>query len=286
LKSASLLLFAVGLQGAVHFEPNRGQADSGFLFLARTDRGMAGIAPNSVELHDRSGARTSFRLEGASAQTPAGQQPLPGLSHYALHPDPSRWIWDVPRFAAVRFSNVYLGIDLLYHAKQGSLEFDFEISAGADPSAIRLRFAEPVRLASSGELTAGATTLRAPRAWQTFDGRRRAVAVRFTILGSGVAGFQLGGYDATQPMTIDPIVEFATYLGGEDNEWNTRLAAGADGAIFVAGATQSADFPAALPPGNVLNRPYILLAPDAYVARIKPDGTAMEWSLFIGGSGR
>ena len=65
--------------------------------------------------------------------TVAGTDALPGKSNYLIGRDSSRWHTDVPQFARVRYSQVYPGVDLVYYGKQGELEYDFQVAAGADP---------------------------------------------------------------------------------------------------------------------------------------------------------
>src|SRR2546423_994805 len=52
----------------------------------------------------------------------------------------------------------------------------------------------------------------------------------------------------------------------------------------MAGTTRSVDFPASLLPGSPLNVPVTLRDADIYVTRLKPDGSAIDWSFFIGGT--
>jgi hypothetical protein len=290
LKIACLLLsFATGLAGATpHFEPNRGQADPRYAFVARTSEGTAGISANAIELSG-SGKRNHgwVQFEGAAKQAPMrGVSPLGGVSHYALNANPSRWIWEVPRFGGAAVDGLYPGIGVSYYTTAaGSIEFDFHLAPHAAPNQIRLAFAEPLRVGAAGQLTSGAIRLRAPRAWQlNRDGKRQTVSVRYVRLHAKRAGLRLGAYDPSLPLTIDPIIEFATFLGGSETESDTKLAVGTDGAIFIAGSTNSADFPASLPSDGPLNRPQVLLSPDIYVSRVRADATAIEWSLFLGGT--
>jgi hypothetical protein len=280
-----LVLGAAALHAAVLFEPNRGQAGTGVDFVARTPRGIAAIAANRIEFIERGGKRGEISLAGARRDAHgAGEQAAPGVSHYATGADRRRWLWDVPRYARVRFANVYPGIDIRYHAEHGELEFDFLVAPGASASRIRLTFPDAVRLTAAGELVSGSTTLRRPEAWQWTGGRRVPVDVSYALRGRTGIVLRLGDYNRRLPLTIDPTVAMATYLGGSDNEGDSKITVGADGAIYVAGTTVSADFPASLPVGSLLNRPEILLAPDVYITRIRPDGSAQDWSLFIGGS--
>jgi len=44
------------------------------------------------------------------------------------------------------------------------------------------------------------------------DGERREVPVQF-VLADGSVSFHLGGYDRTQPLVIDPVLDYSTFLG-------------------------------------------------------------------------
>jgi hypothetical protein len=76
---------------------------------------------------------------------------------------------------------------------------------------------------------------------------------------------------------------YATYLGGTADDVPLGLAVDAAGHAYVAGTTGSIDFPviaplqAALAPGSFV---------DAFVARLAPDGSSLEWSTFLGGGGQ
>ena len=43
---------------------------------------------------------------------------------------------------------------------------------------------------------------------------RETVAVHFVLEGNGQVGFAVGAYDPRQPLVIDPILSYSTYLGG------------------------------------------------------------------------
>jgi hypothetical protein len=271
----------------VYLEPNRGQAETDAAYLARTPAGTVAAGARATAYLDRRGSRAVIVFEGASALARAlPEQLLPGVSHYAQGRDPSGWQWDVPHYGAVRYEGVYPAIDLVYHASQGEMEFDFLLAPGADPSRIRMRVPAGVSIDASGSLALGAARFHAPAAWQTRGGRREPVSVRFALDRRRRVRFKLGPYDAQLPLTIDPVIQFATYLGGSGNDVGVSVLSGSDGAIYVAGNTTSADFPASLPAGSPLVRPDVLLLSTAFVSRLRPDASAFDWSLFVGGTSR
>ena len=66
---------------------------------------------------------------------------------------------------------------------------------------------------------------------------------RFQLLGDNTAGFALGSYDPTKPLVIDPVLTYATYLGGSTQDFAVSLAVDAAGEAYVTGLTWSVDFP-------------------------------------------
>jgi hypothetical protein len=287
LKFASAFACGALLANATaYFEPNRGQCAGQVPFLARTVSGTASAGPTALQLLHADRSSTAIAFEGASKQAPAKpEQALPGVSHYARGRDPARWIWDVPHYAVLRYQQVYPGIDLVYRFSNGNIEFDFVLEAGADPARIRLRIPRGYSLDNSGAIAGKGTLLRPPVAWQIIAGRRVPVSARFAVHRHRVY-FRLDDYDRRLPLTIDPVVQFTTFLGGSGNDVGKFVVAGKDGAIYVAGDTSSADFPASLPPEYPVVRPGTLFEQTVFVARLKADGSALDWSLFVGGTAR
>jgi thiazole synthase ThiGH ThiG subunit len=76
-------------------------------------------------------------------------------------------------------------------------------------------------------------------------------------------------------------LQYLTYLGGSGNEWAPSLAVDSGGNAYVAGSTDSADFPTT-PGAFDLSRqnPYST----GFVAKVNSGGTALVWSTFLGGS--
>jgi hypothetical protein len=77
-------------------------------------------------------------------------------------------------------------------------------------------------------------------------------------------------------------LEWATYLGGSATQTQMVVRVGPDDAITLAGRVWSVDFP--VTPGAFQTQHAGLS--DAYVTRITPDGSALIWSTFLGGSGQ
>jgi len=69
-----------------------------------------------------------------------GEEMLSHRSNYFLGNDPSKWHTDVPNYSAVRYREVYPGIDLKYYGDGRSLKYDFIVKPGANPSRIEVEY--------------------------------------------------------------------------------------------------------------------------------------------------
>jgi len=250
------------------FEPNRGQSAAGVKFLAHAGGyGLYLLASEAVLAlpeHNRSGLaqRTVEMRLGAANPEPSvtGADPLAGRSNYFIGNDRSRWLRNIPQFARVRYRDVYPGIDLAFYGNENRLEYDFEVAPGSDAREIELDFkgADAVSLASNGDLVLGAdgSELRfeAPHVYQKTPAGVRTVSGRFVLRGKASAGFEVGPYDRSRALVIDPVLAFSSYLGGAGTESCTAITGASAGfvphcpaialdsgnRIYVAGATTTA----------------------------------------------
>jgi len=74
---------------------------------------------------------------------------------------------------------------------------------------------------------------------------------------------------------------WSTFLGGKGRDAGDAIAVGPDGSVFVTGYTESDDFPLAKP----FQAAYGGGPSDAFVARIRPDGSGLAYSSYLGGKG-
>jgi uncharacterized protein (TIGR03437 family) len=73
-------------------------------------------------------------------------------------------------------------------------------------------------------------------------------------------------------------VVYSTYLGGTGSDAATALAVGNDGSLYVAGSTNSADFP--VTPGVYLSTLPSTTVPAGFVLKLNPTGS-LEWSTYF-----
>jgi uncharacterized protein (TIGR03437 family) len=241
------------------FEPNVGQADRHAKFLAHTPNGMLWLTEQGAVL-GLAGAKVNssveMQFEGASAMARIeGEDQRPGISNYFTGKDRRNWHTDVPQFGKVRYIGVYPGVDVVFYGNPSNLEYDFVLSPGADPSRIRLAFPGTSKLLAESDgslaIQGGQVQFRNLPPLISQDGKR--VAGHWKILGENRAGFEIDRFDRSKPMVIDPVMTYATYLGGAtpDGPSLTPLASiagvavDAQGNIIASGGTNELNFPVA-----------------------------------------
>lgn len=272
----------------LRFEPNLGQAAPTTHFVARTERYALHLRASEAVLALRAepGRLVRLRLEGARPDAlGSGSGELPGRSHYLTGRDPGGWRTDVPAYTRVRFEEVYAGIDLIYYGRGRDLEWDFVLAPGAEPGRIRIAFegADSLEIDAQGSIAlsvpGGTILLRPPVAYQEIGGHRRPVDARY-VLSEREAGLRLAVHDPDHPLVVDPVLSFATYLGGSGADAGRAVAVDGSGYVYVAGETLSVDLPTAAPlqPTNAGG------SNDAFVAKLAPDGAALVYATYLGGS--
>jgi hypothetical protein len=264
------------------FESNGGQTDATVDFLSRSGRHTLFIAPTSVAFAS-SGATASvtMRLAGANFRARRNaSSALAGVVHYLVGKDPSRWRTNLPTYARVGYESVYRGIDIAYYGVARHLEYDFIVAPGADPQAIALQFEGGMaRIDHSGDLIVGDLRLRKPSVYQRVGESRRVVGGRFALRSGNRVVFDIGTYDSTQPLIIDPVVVFSTKFGGTDGDAGWAVATDASGAVYVTGDAASTDFPRS----NAMQR-RSAGSTDVFVTKLSADGSRILYSTYIGGS--
>jgi uncharacterized protein (TIGR03437 family) len=275
-------------QGIISFEANHGQIDPRVQFLSRGQDHTLFLTSTEAVL--RTGHDVfRMKLAGANPASKAeGMDPQIARSNYFIGNDPAKWRTGVTNYARVRFTEVYPGIDLVYYGRDGQLEYDWIVKPGADASKIHLKFAgiQKMRVDSNGDLVlvtpTGEVREKKPVVYQS-----KEISGRYVLRGRAEAGFQVGPYDASRPLVIDPVLGYSTYLGGSDNDYGNAIAVDAAGNAYVTGCTGSTDFPIVNPKQsmNQLGSEPGGTVCDAFISKVGPDGSTLLYSTFLGGNG-
>jgi hypothetical protein len=287
------------------FEANEGQTDPQVKYMARGNGYTAFLTANETvfAMHSSSqanphtarfqsqakskpaAAAIHLKLLGAKAQPEivAGSK-LPSHSNYFIGNDPSKWQSGVKQYAEVSYRDVYPGVNMAFHGQQRQLEFDFIVAPGANAKPIRFGVsgAKHISTDASGNLvissTAGDVLLHKPVAYQEKNQTREEIASSFVIANNTVT-FELGNYDRSRELVIDPSVSYATFLGGtaEDDAYGIAIDGG--GNAYVTGQTASINFPTVAGAYSTSHTGGF----DVFVSKVSANGSSLLYSTYVGG---
>lgn len=276
----------VNFQDALFFEQNQGQVDARYRFLAHDPFGVFLLAADEF-VYGRGRDAVQVKFVGAHAQAQiSGLDLQPGRVNYLLGKDTTKWVRDVSSYSRIAVKKLYPGIDAVYYGSNASLEADFIVQPGSHPEQVRLRLEGSGRpsINAAGDLEIhtqkGLFALRKPRAYQHGGGQPRLVACRWVMRGLDEVGFAASGYDPAQPLVVDPVLSYSTYLGG-GNSTATRVSLDSQGNAYVTGPTTSASYP--VTPGAVAPPPNTGFN-DVLVTKFNAQG-ALVYSTHVGGMG-
>jgi len=286
------------------FEQNLGQVSPTFGFLARANGYFLYLGNGEfvIEFTDpgdpslRESVRVTLVGADQSAE-PEGTDPLPGVTHYYFGSDPRAWITNVKRSRKVRYRYLYAGIDLIFYGDGSQMEFDFEASPGADVSRIVLSV-DGASVREHGEdlelITprGNVAILKKPNLYQIRGGNRCSVQGGYSVKNGREVTFVAADYDKALPLTIDPALVYSTvlqelmqstifagqYPTGQNFEFDSSYGIATDsaGAAYITGE-------AALPdPSQALQSQPSLFVSRAFVIKLDPTGSHLEYSAFLG----
>jgi hypothetical protein len=253
---------------------------------------------------ERRGSRSAVgdsgwvRVQFAGAAERAGfvvEAPVSGRIHRLIGSDPARWQRNLQPHGRIRYRDVYPGIDVAYYGNGRELEYDLIVAPGVSPDAARVRFdgVKSVSVDAEGHLRldTGSAVLvqRRPVAYQDGPRGRVRVEAAYRRHEDGTVGFEMGAVDARLPLVIDPVLSYATLVGGIGYDACWDVAVDAAGAAYVVGETESLNFSGtSIASTNPLLAGYqgglSGVAGDAFVGKLAPDGSAFEWLTYLGGS--
>ena len=292
------------------FEANQGQVDSRVKFLARGPGYTLFVTPPEAVLSLRKPSSTAGvlhvsgheQLAGKTARNAVlrmrfkGNNPnalvtgidqLPGIANYFIGNDPKAWRTNIPTFAGVKVQNIYPGIDLVYRGAQGRLEYDLVVAPGADPSTIKFEFrgADKLQIDPDGDLIVGSSLAgpviqKRPVVYQNIGGRKQIVSGSYALAGNFGVTYKVGSYDRAEPLVIDPLLTYASYLGGSGADAGFGIAVDGTGNAWVTGSTASVDFPTT---ANALQAT-LKGNTDVFITKINSAGTAILYSTYAGGA--
>ncbi|MGA3324750.1 MAG: SBBP repeat-containing protein [Terriglobia bacterium] len=108
---------------------------------------------------------------------------------------------------------------------------------------------------------------------------RKFLEGHYVLQADNQVGFKVASYDHTRPLVIDPVLSYATFLDGSGSDGLAGIAVDSFGNAYVAGSTNSSDFPTTTGAFETSNPGGGFVA--AYISKLDPTGTSLVYSTFL-----
>lgn len=210
-----------------------------------------------------------------------------GYYNFFIGNDKSKWASRIGLYKEAMMAGLYKGIDARLYYENNNLRYDMIVAPKADPNLIKMSFSgtDKVYINYKGNLTIntsiGDVEQSGLYAYQEINGKKVEVECTFKIIDETTVGFNIGDYDDTYPLIIDPLI-YCTFVApttsgstlyeGRVNTTQNVLFTGGTGSLIypvTEGAYQEANA------GST----------DIFVTKLEADGTDLIFSTYIGGSG-
>lgn len=211
--------------------------------------------------------------------------------NYYIGDDRSKWASNVPVFSQVYYKNLYENIDLQYYNDEANLKYDIIIQPGGNPREIKLNYEGTDGLSiQNGHLFVKTTIYdiieQKPYAYQEINGNKIQVACAYVLKNNNVI-FEVGAYDNTLPLIIDPQLIASTYSGSTADNWGFTATYDAAQNIYMGGIISGTGYPTTLGAWdstyNGGNSPGSSWPFDIFLAKFNPTGSTLMYATYYGG---
>jgi gliding motility-associated-like protein len=213
--------------------------------------------------------------------------------NYFIGNDSTKWGRNARAYNTFKLLNIYEGIDLNVLQNDEEIKYEFHVLPGVDPKTIKLGISgsKNISVNEKGQLVIqtplGNITEDKPFVYQEINGVKKEIRSTYRIQDSLVT-FQLGIYNSTLPLIIDPVLIFATYSGSKTDNFGMTATYSNDGAAYSGGTIFGNSYPtpdslAFNVQSNFTVQSGGSLASDVFISKYSADGSKMIWTNFLGG---
>ncbi len=180
----------------------------------------------------------------------------------------------------ILYQNIYKNVDLTVYKKDNSLKYDFIVYPKGNPNNIQIELSDETKLIE-GDLHFGSFNILKelkPDTYQIVDGNKKVVKSKFALNGN-VLSFEVGEYNRSLPLVIDPELVFSSLLGGDHQDYSGHLAKDSKGNIYFAFQTETSFLvnDEAINNKSNSNRSICVLKYDINME--------IQWGLYLGSNG-
>ncbi|WP_162902832.1 DUF7948 domain-containing protein [Taibaiella koreensis] len=228
------------------------------------------------------------KFSGANLSTQFNSEsPRSYYHNYLIGNNSVNWAGHVGLFGKVVHKDIYQGIDMAVYSKNNNAKYDFIVAPGANPDAIAMTYEGVVpELTAEGNLrirtSVNEIVEQAPYSYQLINGREVPVASRYKLTNGKLSFTFPAGYDASQPLIIDPVLVFATYSGGTNtNNYSYCTTYDAAGNLYAGADSWSTGWPTT---SGAYQENWAGGGHEAAINKYNATGNTLIYSTYLGGT--
>ncbi len=194
-------------------------------------------------------------------------------------------ITNVHTFKTITYKNIYPYIDMVLMAKPNGMKYEFVVYPGGKVSDIQMQWGgiESIKKLKDSKIEYSCALGKMEESQPVSFQGVNCVESDFIRNGSMIA-FNIGDFDKTEPLIIDPMLIWGTYFGGSGGDGAGTVVLDSSGNVYIGGETESTNDIATL---GAYQTSYAgtnnsLYGGDVFIAKFSNKGLRL-WATYYGG---
>lgn len=268
--------------GAIFFERN------GYTILLQQPREhnhSHGFGPYTHKHESQVKAHAlKVKFLGSSSSEIYGNSPLPYYNNYLTGNDESKWRSHVRSYQTLDYQNIAEGVNVKFYSKENAVKYDIIVSPYSNPDDIEMEYKGAQRLYTKNgklfiETSIGTVVESVPETYQMINGYRKKVRCKY-VINKATVSFDVGRYDKSYPLIIDPVLEFSSLSGSSANNFGFTATYDDQGNLYGGGIAFAAGYPTT---AGALEENYQGKV-DVSISKFSPQGDSLIYSTYLGGN--
>ena len=240
--------------------------------------------PFAREVIDAAAYRVSFLQSNPNPRV-EGENPYDHYYNFYIGNERNKWASHIPAYQNIIYTKIYSDIDLHFLSDNDYLKYEFHLAPGGDPRQIQMRYDGLKSIAKVGEELLLHTAVDrilelAPFAYQ-IDRKGDTIKIDCSFaLSKNIVTFELGQYDSTLPLVIDPTLVFSSFSGSTADNWGYTATYDSHGNLYGGGIAFNSGYPTSLGAYQVNYCGDV----DVSISKFDATGSFLHYSTYLGGS--
>jgi len=170
--------------------------------------------------------------------------------NFFIGKDSKNWANFAYSYQTLEYKNLYEKIDLKIYSQNNSIKYDYILHPGANSSEIKLKYKGVKKIFIKKSHLIIETSFNQilelrPYCYQIINGLEKEVNCNY-VLKNNILTFELGEYDRSFPLIIDPALIFSTYTGSTADNWGFTACNDLLGNVYAGGIVFQIGYPVSL----------------------------------------